>query len=129
MNKLIIIGGYGNGTVALSTVEDINTACDKKVWDVIGFLNDRETEPINGVPVLGKVDKESIKKYLDDPELWFLYTLISVKLNLKFLHKLTDLNIPEERFATIIHPTAVISKYATIGHGVIIQPLFRLVPT
>ncbi len=116
MKKLIIIGGYGNGTVALSTVEDINSAGKEKEWEVIGFLNDRETEPINGYPVLGKVTSESAGKYIEDPNIYFIYTLISVKLNFKFLHKLTDLNIPDERFATLIHPTAVVSKFAKIGN-------------
>ena len=42
MKKLIIIGGYGNGTVAASTVEDINLSKGKKEWEIIGFLNDFE---------------------------------------------------------------------------------------
>lgn len=126
MKKLIIIGGHGNGTVALSTVEDINAV--KKEWEVLGFLNDRETEDINGYPVIGKIDKETVDKYLADPDVYFFYTLISVKLNFKFLHKLLDLEIPDERFATLIHPTAVISKFAKIGHGVSIQPFVSVGP-
>jgi len=128
MKKLIIIGGYGNGTVALSTIEDINAAAPNKEWDVLGFLNDRETEPINGYPVLGKVDQESVRRYIEDTEIYFIYTLISVKLNYKFLHRLTDLNIPDYRFATIIHPTAVVSKFANIGNGVMIQPFVSVGP-
>lgn len=126
MKKLIIIGGMGNGTVALSTIEDINMA--KKEWEIIGFLNDFETEPINGFPVLGKVDHITAQKFLKNDDVYFLYTLISTKLNFKFLHKLTDLQIPIERFATIIHPTAVISKFAKIGYGVSIQPCVSVGP-
>ena len=126
MKKLIIIGGYGNGTVVQSTVEDINTV--KKQWELLGFLNDRETEPINGYPVLGKIDKQTVDKYIQDKDVYFFYTLISVKLNFKFLYKLLDLQIPEERFATIIHPTAVISKFAKIGYGSCIQPFVSVGP-
>ena len=126
MKKLIIIGGMGNGTVALSTVEDINIV--KKEWEIIGFLNDFETEPINGFPVVGKIDHITTKKFLKNDDVYFLYTLISTKLNFKFLHKLTDLQIPIERFATIIHPTAVISKFAKIGYGVSIQPCVSVGP-
>ena len=126
MKKLIIIGGYGNGTVVQSTVEDINAV--KPEWEIIGFLNDRETEPINGVPILGKVEKEVVDRYIDQPDVYFFYSLISVKLNFKFLHKLTDLEIPKERFATIIHPTAVISKYSEIGYGTCIQPFVAVGP-
>ena len=126
MKKLIIIGGMGNGTVAASTVEDINAI--KKEWEIIGFLNDFEKEPINGYPVLGKIDKATVNEFLEDDDVYFLYTLISTKMNYKFLHKLTDLQIPIERFATIIHPTAVVSKFAEIGHGVSIQPFVSVGP-
>lgn len=126
MKKLIIIGGYGNGTVVHSTAEDINQVAPQ--WEVLGYLNDREEEPINGVPVLGKIDKETVHKYLEDPDVYFFYTLISVKLNHKFLHKLTDLEIPQERFATLIHPTAVVSKFAKIGYGTCIQPFVSVGP-
>ncbi|MGN6351933.1 MAG: hypothetical protein ACTHLB_01010 [Parafilimonas sp.] len=126
MKKLIIIGGYGNGTVVQSTVEDINSI--KPTWQLLGFLNDKEEGPVNGYPVLGKINKESVQKYLEDKDVYFFYTLISVKLNYKFLPKLLDLEIPEQRFATIIHPTAVISKFAKIGYGVSIQPFVSVGP-
>ncbi len=124
--KLIIIGGHGNGTVALSTVEDINAI--SKQWEVLGFLNDRETEPIHGYPVLGKIDRETVEKYIGDEDVYFFYSLISLKLNYKYLHKLHDLQIPLHRFATLIHPTAVISKFSKIGHGVSIQPFVSVGP-
>lgn len=126
MKKLIIIGGMGNGTVAASTVEDINA--QKKEWEIIGFLNDFEKEPINGYPVLGKIERDIAYSFLKDEKVFFLYTLISAKFNHKFLNKLLDLEIPRERFATVIHPTAVISKFAKIGHGVCIQPFVSVGP-
>ena len=128
MRKLIIIGGYGNGTVAASTAEDINSAAGEKIWNIIGFLNDRETQPINGYPVLGKIEFDVVQKYIDDENVYFFYTLISTKLNYKFLDKLHNLKIPLNRFATLIHPTAVISKFAEIGHGVCIQPFVSVGP-
>src|SRR6056300_1551847 len=93
--KLIIIGGYGNGTVVQSTVEDINRI--NKEWELLGFLNDIEVEPINGYPVLGKINAETVAEYLEDRSIYFFYTLISIKLNFKFLHRLFELNIPKER--------------------------------
>ncbi|MFD2563558.1 PglD-related sugar-binding protein [Aquimarina rubra] len=126
MKKLIIIGGYGNGTVVASTVEDVNL--QKQEWEIIGFLNDRETNPINGYPILGKITKEVVDQYLEDENVFFFYTLISTKLNHKFLHKLLDLEIPDNRFATIIHPTAVVSKFAKLGYGVCIQPFVNIGP-
>ena len=109
MKKIIIVGGMGNGTVALSTIEDINRIVPQ--WEVLGFFNDFETGDINGYPVIGKVNPDSAADFLLDKDVFFLYTLISSKLNHKFIHKLQNMNIPDERFATIIHPTAVISKF------------------
>ena len=126
MKKLIIIGGYGNGTVVQSTVEDINKI--KPEWELLGFLNDNEKEPINGYPVLGPIDKVTTDKYLKDDDIYFFYSLISVKLNHKFLFKLLELEIPKNKFATLIHPTAVVSKYAEIGYGVCIQPFVSIGP-
>lgn len=119
MKKLIIAGGYGNGTVIAQIVEDINSV--KPQWEILGFLNDNEVNPINGYPVLGKVDYDTVKSYLDDPDVYFFYALISIKLNWKFLNKLYDLKIPTERFAQLFHPMAIISKDAKIGRNVSIQ--------
>jgi acetyltransferase EpsM len=126
MKKLIIIGGYGNGTVVQSTAEDINQV--EPTWEILGFLNDFEKGPINSKPVLGPIDEATVAPYLEDDEVFFFYSLISVKMNFKFLHKLHDLKIPKERFATIIHPTAVVSKFAQIGYGVCIQPFVSVGP-
>lgn len=126
MKNLVIIGGMGNGTVVASTVEDINDF--KKEWQIIGFMNDIETKPINGYPVLGKIEKKVAHHLMAELDAYFFYTLISTKLNYKFIHKLTDLEIPIERFATLIHPSAIVSRFAKIGHGVCIQPLVNVGP-
>jgi acetyltransferase EpsM len=126
MKKLVIIGGYGNGTVVQSTVEDINAV--KEEWEILGFLNDKEKEPINGYNILGPITKEVVQDLLKNDNIYFFYTLISVKLNYSFLYKLKDLEIPIDRFATLIHPTAVVSSSAKIGYGVCIQPFVSVGP-
>ena len=126
MKKLIIIGGAGNGTVILSTVEDIND--DHPQWEILGFLNDFETQPINGYPVLGKIDRSGVDNFLKYDDVFFLFTLISTKFNHHFIHRLVDLEIPQQKFATIIHPTAVVSRFSQIGRGVMIQPFVSIGP-
>jgi acetyltransferase EpsM len=126
MKKLIIIGGVGNGTVVASTVHDINKINNE--WEILGFFNDFKTDTIVGYPVLGKINKESAQKFLSDPDVFFFYTLISTRFNHTFIHRLHELEIPDERFATIIHPTAVISDFAKIGYGVCIQPFVSVGP-
>lgn len=126
MKKIIIIGGMGNGTVVLSTILDINAISPE--WEVLGFLNDSDEKEINGYPVLGKINAETAQLYLADKSVYFYFSLISTKLNHTFIHRLHELNIPVERFATLIHPTAVVSKFASIGHGVSIQPFVSVGP-
>lgn len=121
MKKIIIIGGKGNGTVVLSTIEDINRP--NKEWEILGFLNDKETEDIAGYPILGKINFPTVQKFLKDSEVYFFYSLISVKLNFKHLSKLNNLQIPLKRFATLIHPTAVISSNVEIGYGSCVSAL------
>lgn len=118
--KLIIVGGYGNGTVIAQIVEDINTARGQR-WELIGYMNDFDPGPINGVPVVGKVTHEAAAKYLEMEDVFFFYALISAKLNYRHLSMLHNLKIPPERFATLIHPLSVVSSSAKIGHGVSIQ--------
>lgn len=126
MKKLVIIGGVGNGTVVASTVEDINNV--KEEWEIIGFLNDFATDPINGYPVLGKIDFDTAQDLLSCDDVYFMWTLFSTKLNFKFLPRLTALQIPTEMFATVVHPTAIVSKSAKIGYGVNVQPCVNIGP-
>ncbi len=126
MKKIIIIGGMGNGTVVLSTILDINAR--QLEWEVLGFLNDSNEKEINGYPVVGKINAEAVREYLEDENVYFYFSLISTKLNHTFIHRLHALNIPLERFATLIHPTAVVSQFAKIGYGVAIQPFVSVGP-
>jgi len=126
MKKLIIIGGQGNGSVVASTVNDINKL--EPEWEILGFLNDRDEGTINGYPVLGPITAEAVAPYLKEKDVFFYWALVSVKLRKDFTKRLFDLAIPEERFATVVHPTAVVSDYAKLGYGVSIQPFVNVGP-
>lgn len=121
--KIVIIGGRGNGTVIASTIEDcrkagINVSC-------VGFLNDYETE-VNEYPVLGGINKESWMRLPSDYK--FIFAMSNVKQAFDRYHLLINLEIPLERFATIIHPTAVVSDKAKIGYGVVLMPFTLVSP-
>jgi acetyltransferase EpsM len=117
MKKIVIIGGRGNGTVIASTIED----CKDSGQDIscVGFLNDNE-KSIDGYPVLGGIRNKDWLKLPDD--YLFIYAMSKVKKALDIHNLLKKLKIPIERFANIIHPTAVVSKQFTIGKGVVIMP-------
>ena len=117
--KIIIIGGVGNGTVVASTVEDVIQ--DGGDWELLGYLNDFEPEGslINGCPVLGKVPDVS---RFNAKDCYFIYTLVTVKKASERIQKLLALELPLERFATIVHPTATVSRYVKLGYGVVLMP-------
>ena len=121
--KIVIIGGRGNGTVIASTIED----CRKAGFDFefVGFLNDNEQE-INGYPVLGGIQNEDWKKLPE--EYSFIFAMSNIKQAPERFQMLKNLRIPDERYATVIHPTAVVSGKATLGHGVVLMPFTLVSP-
>lgn len=126
MKKLIILGGRGIGMIAASVAQDLGS------YDVIGFLNDFVPVGDNvGVykkhPIIGTT--EDLKKYLKDKNICFFIGYIGMKNEKEVFEKIVNLNIPRERYATLIHPTAIIPKgYCKIGNGVLISPLAQLSP-
>ena len=117
MKDLYILGAGGFGREIAWVINDINKV--KPQYNVIGFLDDREEiqgERINGIKVVGK-----ISEFKDLPEYGKIYATIGILDSLirrNIIESYKDFN----RWATIIHPTAVISETATIGTGTIIFP-------
>lgn len=121
--KIIIIGGRGNGTVVASTIED----CRKEGQNIecVGFLNDNENE-IDGYPVLGNISKKTIEELSE--EFYFTFAMSNIKQAFERYQMLKMLDIERERYATIIHPTAVVSDKASLGVGVVLMPLTLVGP-
>jgi len=121
--KIVIIGGKGNGTVIASTIE----GCIDKGYDIecVGFLNDVE-KVVNGYPVLGGIKNMDWKRLPEEYK--FIYAMSNIKESPQRFQLLLDLNIPIERFATVIHPSAIVSKKAKIGSGVVLMPLTLVSP-
>ncbi|KFD40773.1 hypothetical protein DK28_0215650 [Peptococcaceae bacterium SCADC1_2_3] len=117
--KVIIIGGVGNGTVVSSVIEDIMR--ENQEWELLGFLNDQMKigEELNGFPILGTVDEAPRFNFKD---CYFIYTLHQVKKELERIERLHKLGINDEKFATLIHPTAVVSRNVKLGYGVVLMP-------
>ncbi len=117
--KVIIIGGVGNGTGVSSAVEDIMR--ESRGWGLMGFLNDRMKvgEEVGGFPVLGTVDEAP---RFNKKDCYFIYTLVTVKRAYERIQKLHRLGIPIEKFATLKHPTVVVSRNVSLGCGVVLMP-------
>ena len=123
MKKLVIVGGIGNGAVALSTVVDINNSEDGyNTWEVLGFLNDSaDKAQVEGFPWLGPIESSSVQRLRARKDVYFLWTLFSTRLRQDMAVRLQGLGIEREKWATLVHPTAVVSRFAKIGRGVIVH--------
>src|SRR4030042_5126495 len=106
--NLIIIGAGGDGRNVADIVAEMN-----REWNLLGFLDDdpeKQGTKINGIPVLGgttDIDKYSSCRFI---------VLCGAHKD-RFIKKSTiaKLPIPAENYATVIHPTAWISRHAIIG--------------
>lgn len=117
--KVLIIGGEGNGGVIASCVEDNRDKFKDFEWEVAGFINDFEKgKSINGYPVVGGTDE--ISKYLEE-DYYFVYAIHMIGRNVKSEEVFLNLNIPNERFATIIHNNAFVAKNAKLDPGVFVM--------
>lgn len=116
--KVVIIGGEGNGGVVAACIEDNRRRFKDFEWEVEGFVNDFEKE-VNNYPVLSGTD--NIQKLIDDKDIYFMYAIHMIGRNVKSEEVFLKLNIPEERFATIVHKSAFVSGNACLSPGVLIM--------
>ncbi len=116
--KVIIIGGEGNGGVIASCIEDNRRRFGDLEWEVAGFVNDYEKE-VCGYHVLGGTG--DVQKLLENPEYYFMWGIHMIGRNILTEKVFRKVNIPQERFATIIHKTAFIAESAVLEPGVFVM--------
>ena len=116
--KVIIIGGEGNGGVIASCIEDNRRRFGDLEWEVAGFVNDYEKE-VCGYPVLGGTG--DVQKLLENSEYYFMWGIHMIGRNILTEKVFRKVNIPQERFATIIHKTAFIAESAVLEPGVFVM--------
>jgi sugar O-acyltransferase (sialic acid O-acetyltransferase NeuD family) len=111
--EIIIIGCNGNCVDIAEAVEALAARGD--AMRMIGFLDDAEAmqgKMIAGYPVLGRIcdaarfPQASFVNGIGSPKSYHCKPDIVAKAN-----------VPAERWATIIHPTAVVSRHARVGFG------------
>lgn len=72
---------------------------------------------------------EDLWKYLKDEDTKLVLTIMTMKNKREVWNKFISLNVPDEKFATLIHPTAVIPQDGSCRYGrVIMAPLVQLSP-
>jgi sugar O-acyltransferase (sialic acid O-acetyltransferase NeuD family) len=118
MQKLIILGTAGNSIDILDTVNDINQYKGRIVYKCIGFLDDQKEiwgKEYYGIEVLGPLN--SAPNY---DECLFINGIGSPSNFWKKKDIISKTQVHLDRFATIIHPSATVSKMAKLGYGTVV---------
>jgi sugar O-acyltransferase (sialic acid O-acetyltransferase NeuD family) len=116
--KLVILGTGGTARDILDTVLDLNATGAGAGFDCVGFLDDNRAvwgSSLHGVPVLGPL--RSARELSD------CVFVNGIGSSGNFWRKgdiIAGTGIAIDRFATVIHPTASVSRSASIGRGVVI---------
>jgi len=113
MNPLVILGAGGFARETLDVVDAINAVSPK--WDVFGFIVDREYgipgTVVNDKPILG--DFSWLQQH---PEVYIVCGVGAPEIRQRMILQLSQ----SSRFATLIHPSAVLTRWMKIGDGTII---------
>lgn len=111
--ELIIIGAGGTSRDIAWAVEEINEITPR--WNILGFLDDdpaKAGDKIHGYPVLGAIDRVSFY-----PSARLIVGVASYR-NQGVRKKIVEqLNFAPERYATVIAPSARVSRSVRIGVG------------
>jgi len=117
--KILIIGGEGNGGVVASLIEDNRKRFNDLEFEVAGFINDFEKgKTINDYPVMGGTD--DINKFLKQ-DYNFVFAIHMIGRNIFTEQVFNKMNIPLDRFATVIHRSAFVANNAILEPGVVIM--------
>jgi sugar O-acyltransferase (sialic acid O-acetyltransferase NeuD family) len=115
--SLLLVGAGGLARETLELVHAINRV--KPTWRVAGLLDDDpglHGRLIHGVPVIGPC-----KAVHDHPEASVIACVASPDEPMRRLDLVSRLGLAPERYATLLHPTAVIPESATVGPGSIVH--------
>ncbi|MGE7432952.1 acetyltransferase [Kitasatospora sp. NPDC001175] len=107
---LVIVGAGGFGREA---AEAARAAGDS--WRLRGFLDDNEAlhgSEVDGVPVLGPAEAVH-----DLPDAQVVLCTVNPRVYHSRSDLLERLKLPEDRYATLVHPSAQIAHAAELGPG------------
>jgi sugar O-acyltransferase (sialic acid O-acetyltransferase NeuD family) len=116
--QLILIGAGGMARETIELVNAINA--DAPTWELAGVLDDspeKQGTEVLGVPVIGAC--ASAAGF--GPEVALVACVASPNDPLRRLRLVERLGLPASRYATLIHPSAIVPGSATIGPGSILH--------
>lgn len=114
LSQLAIIGAGGFGRQLAAVVTDINNCASK--WNFVGFVDDEaKGTTIEGYPIIGSTEwlfQQTEKPYV-------ICAIGDPATRKRITDQCSSHGVP---FATIIHPSVVISDYVVVGEGTMIMP-------
>lgn len=114
IQKIAIIGAGGHAREILDVLDAINAV--KPTYDVQGYIVDAAYgEPgtrVNDKPILGGFDW-----FLDNKDCATICAVGAPHLRFRLVNRAKKLGIP---FCSIIHPSVIMTRWITIGEGVMI---------
>jgi sugar O-acyltransferase (sialic acid O-acetyltransferase NeuD family) len=116
--RIVILGSSGTSLDILDTLRAVNEATGREEFRCIGLLDDNPSlkgSMRNGVEILGPM---SLAATLE------CFVINGVGSSRSFVHKeeiTSRTGCPPERFATVVHPTASVSKTAVLGDGTVVM--------
>lgn len=114
---LLLVGAGGFARETLELVRAINRAAP--AWEVLGFLDDdpaREGSVVSGIRVIGP---SAAVHDLADAHV--VACVASPGDPHRRLRLVSRLGLPAERYATLVHPAAVVPESATLGPGTVLH--------
>jgi sugar O-acyltransferase (sialic acid O-acetyltransferase NeuD family) len=118
MTRIVILGTGGNCIDILDTIGDLNGAAGMERYRCIGFLDDNRTRwgtEIHGVTVLGPLASAQ-----DLRECAFVNGIGSSGNFWRKRQIIETTGIPPERFETIVHPSASVSRLSHLDQGTVV---------
>ncbi|RCG31535.1 acetyltransferase [Sphaerisporangium album] len=116
MTPLLIVGAGGLARETVQVVHAINDV--SPTWDLLGHLDDDPAKHgtiVDGVPVLAGSD-EAVKR--EDAKI--VICTANPQDNAVRSRIAARLGLPPQRYATLVHPAASVSRSSTIGPGSVV---------
>ncbi len=123
--KVLIMGGGGTASTIAYAIIDANRRGDNTL-EFVGYLNDRDgVTEIEGHPVVGGL--KDIPSFIEK-DYYFINAIGKIGVQQQRIELLESLNIPDERYATFIHPLAYVAPNVVLGPGCVIMPNVSISP-